>query len=108
MAAETKAKLIPSRKLNFRQCTRYRQRHGNSDDYRQLKSIATAIRNSRSSPTTSDNGSRQPTMSSTINDEYASTTYDNRKPIYLLAIRSLAFTFKMADNIDSQTTIKQH
>jgi len=43
--------------------------------------------------------------SPTINAEYASTTYDNRKSIYLLAIRSLAFTFKMADNIDSQATI---
>jgi len=28
-----------------------------------------------------------------------------RKSAYLLAIRSLAFTFKMADNIDNQTTI---
>jgi len=27
MAAETKVKLIPNRKLNFQQCTRYRQRH---------------------------------------------------------------------------------
>jgi len=28
-----------------------------------------------------------------------------RKSAYLLAIRSLAFTFKMADEIDNQTTI---
>jgi len=40
-----------------------------------------------------------------INDEYASTTYDNRKSAYLLTIRSFAFTFKMADNIDNQTII---
>ena len=100
--------------------------HGNSNYYGQLKSIdnsgnysrsttiATAIRNSRSSPATSDGGVNQPTtieddirrqQSPTINDEYASTTYDNRKSAYLLAIRIVAFTFKMADNIDSQTTI---
>ena len=125
MAAETKVKLISNRKLNFRQCTRYRQTHGNSNYYGQLKSIdnsgnysrsttiATAIRNSRSSPTTSDGRVNQPTTieadnqrwSPTINDEYASTTYDDRKSAYLLAIRSLAFTFKMADKIDSQITI---
>ena len=40
--------------------------------------------------------------SPTINDEYASTKYDNSKSIYLLAIRSLAFTFKMADNINNE------
>ena len=28
-----------------------------------------------------------------------------RKSAYLLAIRSLAFTFKMAENIDNQSTI---
>ena len=51
--------------------------HGNSNDYQQLKSIATAIRNSKSSP----------------------TTYDNRKSAYLL------FIFKMADSIDIQIII---
>jgi len=60
--------------------------HGNSNDYRQLKSIATAIRNSRSSPATSDHGSvNQPTIieldnqrwSPAINDEYTSTPHDN-------------------------------
>ena len=44
-------------------------------------------------------------QSPTINDEYASTVYDDRKSAYLLTIRSLAFTFKMADGIDNQTTI---
>ena len=119
MAAKIKVKLISNRKLNFRQCTRCRQKtHGNSNYYGQLKSIgnysrsttiAIAIRNSRSSPTTSDGRVNQPTTieadnqrwSPTINDEYASTTYDNSQ-IGLLAIRSLDFTFKMADNIDSQ------
>jgi len=43
-------------------------------------------------------------QSPTINDEYASTVYDDRKSAYLLTIRSLAFTFKMADGIDNQTT----
>ena len=71
--------------------------HGNSNYYGQLKSIdnsgnysrsttiATAIHNGRSSPTTSDGRINQPTIieadnqrrSSTINDEYASTTNDN-------------------------------
>ena len=69
-----------------------------------------AIRISSSSPTTSDGRVNPPTTieadnqrwSPTINNEYASTTYDNRTSAYLLAIRSLAFTFKMADNIDNK------
>ena len=97
--------------------------HGNSNYYGQLKSIdnsgnysrstttATAIRNGRSSPTTSDGRINQlatieadnQRRSPTINDEYASTTYDNfaSRPC-LLTIRSLAFTLKMADKIDKQ------
>ena len=54
-------------------------------------------------PTIEDDIRRQP--SPTINDEYASTTYDKRKSAYLLAIRSLAFTFKMADSINIQIII---
>jgi len=44
-------------------------------------------------------------QSLTINDEYASTVYDDRKSAYLLTIRSLAFTFKMADSNNIQIII---
>jgi len=44
-------------------------------------------------------------QSPTINDQHASTTYDNRKSAYLLTAGNLAFTFKMADNIDNQMVI---
>jgi len=40
-----------------------------------------------------------------INDEYASTTYDNHKSAYLLTVGNLAFASKMVDSIDDQTTI---
>ena len=74
MAAETKVKLTSNRKLNFRQCARYRQRHtatvitigqlksiDNSGNYSRSTTIATAIHNGRSSPTTSDGRVNQPT-----------------------------------------------
>jgi len=38
-------------------------------------------------------------------DRFASTAIGKHKSACLLAIRSLAFTFKMADNVDDQTTI---
>jgi len=40
-----------------------------------------------------------------MNDQLASTTYNNRKSAYLLIVGSLAFTFKMADNINDQMII---
>ena len=44
-------------------------------------------------------------QSPTTIDQFASSAIGKHKSAYLLAIRSLAFTFKMADNIDDQTTI---
>ena len=58
----------------------------------QLKSIATAIRNSKSSPTTSDNGSRQPTnkvQRSTLNMHRQRTTIASQFT-YWLSVASLS------------------
>jgi len=87
--------------------------NNNSDNYSRSTLIATAIRNGRSYPTTSGGRIDQPTtmeadnqrQSPARNDQHASTTYGNRKSAYLLIIDSLAFTFKMADNIDNQIII---
>ena len=75
----------------------------NSDSYSQWQIKSDNVRWKNQSTTTIEADNQR--WSPTINDEYASTTYDNRKSAYLLAIRSLAFTFKMADKIDNQTTI---
>jgi len=80
----------------------------NSDNYSRSTLIATAIRNGRSSLATSGGRINQPTtteadnqrQSPAMNDQLASTTYNNRKSAYLLIVGSLAFTFKMADNIN--------
>jgi len=97
---------------------------GNSNDYGQLKSIdnnsdnysrsmliATAIRNRKSSPTTSDGRiqrQRKPTTDdrvrqSTINMHRQRTTIASRLT-YLLSVASLSIS-NMADSINDQTTI---
>jgi len=54
-------------------------------------------------PTTTDADIRR--QSPTMNYQYASTTYDNRKSAYSLAVDSLAIISKMADNINDQIII---
>jgi len=132
MAATAKVKLISNCILNFRQCTRYRQRHtatvitteklksiDNSGNYSRSTSIATAIRNSRSSPTTSDGRINQPTTmeadnqrwSPTTNDQHASTINDVRqyasRLAYVLSVASLSHSrWRTKSTIKQQSTNK--
>ena len=99
-------------------CIRYRQRHNRrSKDYRQLFTInddrngyppwkikfnmKASINLQRRRPMSDDRVRRQ----SINSHHHASTAIGKHKSACLRAIRSLAFTFKMADNIDDQTTI---
>jgi len=44
-------------------------------------------------------------QSPAINDEYASTTYGNRKSAYLLTVEASLTISNMADSVNDQTTI---
>ena len=93
-------------------CIRYRQRHNrqlftindDSNSYPSWKikfNMKASINLQRRRPMSDDRVQRQ----SINSHHHASTAIGKHKSACLLAIRSLAFTFKMADNIDEQTTI---
>ena len=98
---------------DYRQpCIRYRQRHNrqlfaindDSNGYSPWKmkfNMKASINLQRRRPMFDDRVRRQ----SINSHHHASIAIGKHKSACLLAIRSLAFTFKMADNIDDQTTI---